>query len=103
MLLINKSTDLQMYKKLKKSSCNYGARHRTPNYLSMKLALMLMFAGVIQASAVTVGQTVTIKKKNVKITSVLKEIEHQTGYHIFYDSSLIPRSEEHTSELQSRE
>lgn len=80
-----------MYKKIERSSFHsLGARHRTPKYLSMKLAVLLMCAGILQASAVTLGQTVTFKKKNVKMTTVLQEIQKQTGYHIFYDSSLIP-------------
>lgn len=79
-----------MYKKIKRSSLRQGDRHRIPKYLSMKLTLLLICAGVLHASAVTLGQTVTINKKNEKMTQVLKEIQKQTGYHIFYESSLIP-------------
>lgn len=88
--IINKSTDLQMYKKIKRRSFRKGERHRIPKYLSMKLALFLMCAVVLQASAVTHGQTVTLSKKNIKMANVLKEIQKQTGYHIFYSSTLIP-------------
>lgn len=79
-----------MYEKIEKRPFYWGAWHRTPKYLSMKLAVLLVCAGMLQASAVTVGQTVTMKKGNVKMTVVLKEIQKQTGYHIFFDSSLIP-------------
>ncbi|WP_194285648.1 TonB-dependent receptor [Sphingobacterium zhuxiongii] len=56
----------------------------------MKLALALMFASVFQASAFTFGQTITLKKKNAKVTNVLKDIQKQSGYNIFYDSSFFP-------------
>ncbi len=55
----------------------------------MKLALLLMVAGTLHASAAIHGQTVTLKKKNVKMTAVLKDIQKQTGYNIFYDASVI--------------
>ena len=63
-----------------------------PKLLSMKLAMALMFVGIMQVNAFTYGQKVTLQKKNVKLTSVLKEIQKQSGYNILYDSSLIPSS-----------
>ena len=79
-----------MYKKNKIISSMGDIVHRKPKYLSMKLAIALMFASVFQASAFTFGQTVTLKKKNVRITNVLKDIQKQSGYNIFYDSSFFP-------------
>lgn len=79
-----------MYKKIKIISSIGDIVHRKPNYLSMKLAITLMFASVFQASAFTYGQTVTLKKKNVSMTNVLKDIQKQSGYNIFYDSSFFP-------------
>ncbi|MVZ66497.1 SusC/RagA family TonB-linked outer membrane protein [Sphingobacterium sp. DK4209] len=79
-----------MYKKNKIISSLGDIVHRKPNYLSMKLALALMFASVFQASAFTFGQTITLKKKNAKVTNVLKDIQKQSGYNIFYDSSFFP-------------
>jgi len=51
-----------------------------------------MCTGTLQVSAFTYGQNITIHKKNTELTTVLKEIQKQSGYHIFYDSSLIPSS-----------
>ncbi len=79
-----------MYKKNKIISSLGDIVHRKPNYLSMKLALALMFASVFQANAFTFGQTITLKKKNAKVTNVLKDMQKQSGYNIFYDSSFFP-------------
>ena len=59
-------------------------------FLIMKLALVLMCASTLQVGAMTFGQTITIKRKNVKMAEVLQEIQKQTGYHIFYDTALVP-------------
>ncbi|NGM67066.1 SusC/RagA family TonB-linked outer membrane protein [Sphingobacterium sp. SGR-19] len=58
----------------------------------MKLALLLMCAATIQVSAMTFGQTITLKRKNAKMVDVLQEIQEQSGYHIFYDSALVPQN-----------
>lgn len=63
-----------------------------PKLLTMKLALALMFAGIVQVNAFTQTEQVTLQKKNVKLTTVLKEIQKQSGYNILYDSALIPSS-----------
>lgn len=87
---MNLSTEIQMYKKYKNSCFKEIDLHRKQKYLSMKLALILMVTGTLQASALTFGQSITLKKKNVKMTAVLKEIQKQSGYNIFYNTSLIP-------------
>src|SRR5690606_29619609 len=78
-----------MYKK-KKLSVFADYADIIPNTLSMKLSVILMFSGIMQVSAYTYGQKVTIHKKNVKLTNVLKEIQKQSGYNILYDSALVP-------------
>lgn len=58
--------------------------------LIMKLGLLLLCVSTLQLNAMTFGQTVTIKRNNAKMREVLQEIQKQTGYHIFYDSALMP-------------
>ncbi|MGO1721952.1 MAG: TonB-dependent receptor plug domain-containing protein, partial [Sphingobacterium sp.] len=58
----------------------------------MKLALALMFAGIIHVSATSLGQTVTLSKKNVPMGTVLKDLQKQSGYNIFYDDNLVPEN-----------
>ena len=79
-----------MYKKYKITSYSGGNIHRKPKNISMKLALLLMFAGTVQASTLTLGQSISLNKKNVKMTTLLKDIQIQSGYNIFYNSTIIP-------------
>ena len=57
--------------------------------LVMNFSAILLLALVIQVSARTMGQTVTINVKNAPVTGVLKEIRMQTGYDFFYDKSIL--------------
>ncbi|NGM65688.1 SusC/RagA family TonB-linked outer membrane protein [Sphingobacterium sp. SGR-19] len=56
----------------------------------MKLSLILMIVSTLQVSAFTFGQKVTLSRKNVKLTAVLKDIQKLSGYNIFYDKSVVP-------------
>src|SRR5690606_36456879 len=65
-------------------------RRLKPRLLVMKLSLFLMLVSTLQVSAFTFGQKVTLSRKNVKLTAVLKDIQKQSGYNIFYDKSIVP-------------
>lgn len=78
-----------MYKKNRLSVFANGGYLR-PKLLSMKLSVILMFSSIMQVSAYTYGQKVTIRQKNVTLTSVLKHIQKQSGYNILYESTLVP-------------
>lgn len=65
-------------------------RRLKPRLLVMKLSLILMLVSTLQVSAFTFGQKVTLSRKNVKLTAVLKDIQKQSGYNIFYDKSIVP-------------
>src|SRR5690606_26157619 len=67
-----------------------AVRWRRCKSIQLKLSIILLFAGTLQVCAMTYGQNITLNKKNVKLSAVLKEIEKQSGYHIFYDNSVIP-------------
>jgi len=56
----------------------------------MKLSLILMLVGVMQVSAFTFAQKVTLKRTNAKLAEVLKDIQRQSGYDIFYDKAILP-------------
>ena len=81
-----------MYKKIETIPSSLGVVRRKPKLLSMKLALALMFAGIIHVSATSLGQTVTLSKKNVPMGTVLKDLQKQSGYNIFYDDNLVPEN-----------
>ena len=80
-----------MYKKIK-TSVFIDTVCIKPKLLTMQLSLVLMFTGILQVSAFSYGQNITLQKKNIKLTTVLRELQKQSGYNILYDSSLIPSS-----------
>ncbi len=56
----------------------------------MKLSLILLLVVTLQVSAFSYGQKITLQKNNVTLSSVLQALQKQSGYHIFYDKSLLP-------------
>jgi TonB-linked SusC/RagA family outer membrane protein len=61
--------------------------------LVMQLTTIILVASLIQVSAATFGQNVTINKSNIPLTSVFKEMRKQSGYDFFYDSKDIPKTQ----------
>lgn len=55
----------------------------------MKLIIILMTAFLLQVSASTYGQYITLKKDNISLKSAFNEIRKQTGYTVLYKSGLI--------------
>lgn len=60
-----------------------------PIAMKLSLAIPLLLAASLQVNAFTFGQRITLNKKNVKLESVLKDLQKQTGYNIFYSQSLL--------------
>ncbi|HVW98722.1 MAG TPA: SusC/RagA family TonB-linked outer membrane protein [Mucilaginibacter sp.] len=50
----------------------------------MKLTTLLLIVTIMQVSATTYAQKLTLKEKNVPIARVFDEIKKQTGYDVFY-------------------
>jgi len=57
--------------------------------LVMKLIIILLTAGVLQVSASTYGQSVTLKTKKATLVSIFKEIRKQTGYDFIYSDRMM--------------
>ena len=55
----------------------------------MRLTTVLLIASLLQVSASTHAQLITINKKNVLLESVLKEIRKQSGYDFYYDGKMV--------------
>ncbi|MEJ5055958.1 TonB-dependent receptor [Sphingobacterium sp. MYb382] len=62
---------------------------KIPIAMKLSLAIPLLLAATIQVNALTYGQRVTLEKKNVKLESVFKDLQRQSGYNIFYAESLL--------------
>jgi len=54
----------------------------------MRLTIIILIASLMQVSAATFAQLVTLNKKNVQLETVLKDIRQQTGYDFYYDGQL---------------
>lgn len=57
---------------------------RTNWILRMKLITFLLFATILQVSASSYGQRITLNQNAISIKQVFKEIKKQTGYDVFY-------------------
>ncbi|MCY4778918.1 TonB-dependent receptor [Sphingobacterium sp. UT-1RO-CII-1] len=61
--------------------------------LKMKLSIILTFLVSLQGFALTFGQKVTIKQKNMLISDLIRDLQKNTDYNIFYDQSLFKKNQ----------
>ena len=54
--------------------------------LIMRLTMVILIATLMQVSASTFAQRITMDRHNVSLESVLREIRKQTGYSFIYNS-----------------
>lgn len=59
----------------------------------MRLTTVILLASLLQVSATTFGQRITLNQEDIPLESVLKEIRKQSGYDIYYDSKVIPKNQ----------
>jgi TonB-linked SusC/RagA family outer membrane protein len=55
----------------------------------MKLTWLLIIIAILQVSAKTLAQTVSINVKNTELEKVLVQIQQQSGYNFLYDDQLL--------------
>ncbi|WP_256006871.1 SusC/RagA family TonB-linked outer membrane protein [Pedobacter deserti] len=55
----------------------------------MRLTIVIILACLTQVSASSFAQNITIKRSNASVRSVLKELEAQSGYDVFYRDKLL--------------
>lgn len=62
-------------------------------FLAMKLTIVLLLAVLVQVSAKSYSQNITLNEKNTSIKKVLILIEQQSGYHFLYDQLDLPKND----------
>lgn len=60
--------------------------------LIMRLTTIILIASLIQVSAATFGQRITLNGKAVPLEKLLKEIQSQSGYDFIYDLNVVKQS-----------
>jgi TonB-linked SusC/RagA family outer membrane protein len=84
---------------------NLGGRSRPIRQilLIMRITTVLLLAAMMQVSATTLAQQITIKRKNANLTEVFKTIRMQTGYDFVYDQDLIAKASPITINVNNAE
>lgn len=77
-----------MYLNFAKKSGIWG-HYAKKSLLIMNFSAILLLVVVMQVSARSMGQTVSVNVKNVPVSTVLKVIRSQTGYDFFYNKDLL--------------
>lgn len=67
--------------------------------LVMKLTFLLLITSILQISASSYGQNVTIHEVNAPMVKIFKEIRKQTGYDFFYSDRVIASTKNVTVNL----
>src|SRR6201985_821158 len=61
--------------------------------MTIKLTAVLVFVTIMQVSANTYAQKVTLKQRDISIRQGVKEIKKQTGYDVFYLPEMLDASQ----------
>ena len=69
----------------------------------MKLTALLLTAIILQVSATTLAQKVTLKEKNITLGQIFNKISVQTGYDFLYTTSLLKSAKPVTIDVQNLE
>ncbi|SMO72273.1 SusC/RagA family TonB-linked outer membrane protein [Solitalea koreensis] len=55
----------------------------------MRLTTVILIVSLLQVSAATFGQHITLNQKNISLKAALREITRQSGYGFYYDGKVI--------------
>jgi TonB-linked SusC/RagA family outer membrane protein len=67
----------------------------------MKLTAVFVLAGFLQVTAAGFSQTVTLKKENIPLQQLLREIKKQTGYVFFGNTRLLQKTHPVTVDVKN--
>lgn len=71
--------------------------------LAMKLTTLMLFIAIMQVSAVTRAQKVTLSERNAPLTTVFKQIRTQTGYDFAYTNKTLEDTKPVTINVKNAE
>ena len=60
--------------------------------MKLSLAIPMLMVTSLNVGALTIGQTITLNKKNLKVEQLLQEVKKQTGYNVFFNENVVPVS-----------
>jgi len=81
-----------MYKKYTAYICGARSCFAYKFLLIMKLTLILMVVALLQVSAASYAQKISIDKKDAQLVDVLNEIRQQSGYSFLYNSQMLQQA-----------
>ncbi|MFD0792055.1 SusC/RagA family TonB-linked outer membrane protein [Mucilaginibacter litoreus] len=70
-------------------------------WLIMRLTTIILLVTLLQVSAATHAQNVTLTKSNASLKSIFTDIKKQTGYLVLYPSALVKEAKPVTVELKN--
>jgi TonB-linked SusC/RagA family outer membrane protein len=82
-----------MYKIYTAFRCGKLFRIKSKLFLIMKLSFLILIATLLQVSASTFAQKVTLNKTNITLLEALTELRAQTQYSILYEEDLLQKAE----------
>src|SRR5437762_1223963 len=77
-----------MYKIYPEFLCRFQC-HISKLLLPMKLSIVLLISSIMQVSAATYAQNLSLKQKEITLKQVFKEVKKQTGYDVLYQPDLL--------------
>lgn len=80
-----------MYKKITAKHCGNALFNLINTPIVMRLFAIMLITSM-HMSVFAFAQKITLNKKNVPLTSVIKEIKKQSGYNFLYDSNALLRA-----------
>lgn len=78
-----------MYKIINAFLCIRDSRVFYKSLLIMKLIIILLTASILQVSAATYAQQISINVKDASLQQVFKKLRKQSGYNFLYDSDML--------------
>ena len=89
-----------MYKFSITSCCRRSVCNTSKVLRIMKLSFFICLIALMQVSAASVGQKISLTKNNASLSETLREIGNQSGYSIFYDAGYLLRAKPVTVNLK---